>query len=469
MQAYWVAGAFGNQQFSFPFTYLFEEERWVPRNDVFMLPPDSPSLQQVWNSNCIGCHATAGQPQQDPRSLVLNTRVAEYGISCESCHGPAQDHIRANSAPLRRYTLHRRATNDATITNPARVSAKKSSEICGQCHAARYNTKQGEWLMEGFDYWHRDDITTARPLSPGHELPTLNDPDNPEHAAKRRALSGYFWPDGMIRVSGREYNGLVETPCFQRGEMSCLSCHSMHRSNPDDQLARGMESNTACLQCHGNYERNLTQHTHHAANSAGSLCYNCHMPHTTYGLLKAIRSHQITSPSVKSSIDTGRPNACNLCHLDQTLAATARQLHAWYGQPIPRMDADFTNTPASAIWLLRGDAGQRALIAWHMGWDPAKQASGTNWLVPYLAETLDDPYSVVRYIGQRSLKRLPGQKRLAYDYIAPPATRSQVKSALLQRWDAGMLQAEENSKILLPQQMSRLLQRRDHRPMELLE
>jgi hypothetical protein len=193
------------------------------------------------------------------------------------------------------------------------------------------------------------------------------------------------------------------------------------------------------------------------------------MPHTTYGLLKAIRSHQITSPSVKSSIDTGRPNACNLCHLDQTLAATARQLHAWYGQPIPRMDADFTNTPASAIWLLRGDAGQRALIAWHMGWDPAKQASGTNWLVPYLAETLDDPYSVVRYIGQRSLKRLPGQKRLAYDYIAPPATRSQVKSALLQRWDAGMLQAEESSKILLPQQMSRLLQRRDHRPMELLE
>ena len=96
---------------------------------------------------------------------MLNTRVAEYGIACESCHGPAEDHIRANSAPLRRYALHRRATNDPTITNPARVSAKKSSEICGQCHAARYNAKQGEWLMEGFDYWHRTDLATpARSL-----------------------------------------------------------------------------------------------------------------------------------------------------------------------------------------------------------------------------------------------------------------------------------------------------------------
>ncbi len=469
MQAYWVAGEFGNQQFSFPFTYLFEEERWVPRNDVFMLPPNSPALQQVWNSNCIGCHSTAGQPKQDPRTHVLNTRVAENGIACESCHGPAEDHIRANSNPLRRYALHRRATNDVTITNPTRLSSKKSSEVCSQCHAARYNTKQGEWLMEGFDYWHRDDISSARPLTPGKELQMLNDPDDLRQAAKRQSLSGYFWPDGMIRVSGREYNGLVDTPCFQRGEMSCLSCHSMHKSNPDDQLARGMEGNTACLQCHGDYAKKLTQHTHHAANSAGSLCYNCHMPHTTYGLLKAIRSHQITSPSVKSSLDTGRPNACNLCHLDQTLAATAKRLNEWYGQSIPWMNADFTNTPASAVWLLRGDAGQRALIAWHMGWEPARQASGTNWLVPYLAETLDDPYSVVRYIGQRSLKRLPGYERLGYDYISPPTARLRVKSEILQNWDSQFLPAEEGAKVLTPQQMSRLLQRRDHRSMELLE
>ncbi|HEY0550275.1 MAG TPA: ammonia-forming cytochrome c nitrite reductase subunit c552, partial [Verrucomicrobiae bacterium] len=387
----------------------------------------------------------------------------------ESCHGPGEKHVRANSAPLRRYALHRKTKHDSTITNPARVNAKESAQICGQCHAARYNANHGEWLTEGFDYWQRQDLATARPLTPGKKLQTLTNLSDPEQAAEHRALSGYFWPDGMVRVSGREYNGLVETACFQRGNMSCLSCHSMHKSEPDDQLARGMENNAACYQCHGDFEKKLTQHTHHGANSAGSLCYNCHMPHTTYGLLKAIRSHQITSPTAKSSIDTGRPNACNLCHLDQTLAWTARNLNEWYRQPVPKIETDFQDAPASVAWLLRGDAGQRALIAWHMGWAPARQVSGTNWLAPYLMETLDDPYSVVRYIGHRSLKTVPGFGRLNFDFIAPAPRRTFAKSELLQSWDSATVPTTERPKVLTPEKISQLLRRRDQREMELLE
>ena len=180
-------------------------------------------------------------------------------------------------------------------------------------------------------------------------------------------------------------------------------------------------------------------------------------------------THQLTSPNVKSSIDTGRPNACDLCHLDRTLTWTAQNLNAWYRQPVPAIEADFATTPASAVWLLRGDAGQRALIAWHMGWEPAMQTSGTNWLVPYLAETLDDPYSVVRHIGQRSLKRVPGYERLAYDYIAPAPQRVQVKGEVLRVWNSGPLNARDSGKNLSPGEMSKLLERRDHRPMELLE
>ena len=29
-----------------------------------------------------------------------------------------------------------------------------------------------------------------------------------------RFLRDSFWSDGMVRVSGREYNGLIESPCF---------------------------------------------------------------------------------------------------------------------------------------------------------------------------------------------------------------------------------------------------------------
>ncbi len=27
-------------------------------------------------------------------------------------------------------------------------------------------------------------------------------------------MTGTFWSDGMVRVSGREYNGLIDSPCY---------------------------------------------------------------------------------------------------------------------------------------------------------------------------------------------------------------------------------------------------------------
>jgi hypothetical protein len=235
----------------------------------------------------------------------------------------------------------------------------------------------------------------------------------------------------------------------------------MHRySDTDDQLGAKMEGNAACLQCHGEYARKLEQHTHHLATSAGSLCYNCHMPHTSYGLLKAIRSHTINSPSVSSSLKTGRPNACNLCHLDKSLAWTQDQLGKWYGMPQSALTEDEVQTPASLLWLLRGDAGQRALIAWHMGWAPAHEAAGTHWLPRYLAETLTDTYAVVRYIGQRSLKRLPGFEKLSYDYIGTVEDRAAARERVLQGASVSPVDSRK---------IARLLSERQDPPMELFE
>lgn len=468
MQAYWIAGPVGNHQYSFPFTWLIDEGRWVPRNDVFLFPPATPFRPQTWNGNCIGCHTTAGQPGQDAATAVFTSRTAELGIACEACHGPAEEHVRVNSDPRRRYAVHR-AGHDATIINPARLDARKSSEICSQCHAARFSPAMTNWYAEGTEYWKRKDLESHRPLIPGEKLRELNPAASAEDAAHAEALSGYFWRDGQVRVSGREYNGLVHSPCYERGQLSCLSCHSMHKmTSTDDQLAPRMQRNDACYQCHREFEAKLVQHTHHSANSSGSLCYNCHMPHTTYGLMKGIRSHQIISPTVKSSIDTGRPNACNLCHLDQTLAWSARHLNAWFRQPMPAVTGDFVDMPASVVWLLRGDAGQRALTAWHMGWEPARQTSGTNWMAPLLAEALDDPYAVVRHIAERSLRRVPGFATMDYDYVQTPDHRAAMTRKIVQRCSTD-ISARAERKTISPQQVSALRSQRDDRPMNLLE
>ena len=159
------------------------------------------------------------------------------------------------------------------------------------------------------------------------------------------------------------------------------------------------------------------------------------MPHTTYGLMKAIRSHQIDVPSMKQSLKTGRPNACNLCHLDQTLSWTASHLEDWYGQAKPDLPHDDDPVAASLHWLLKGDAGIRALTAWHYGWEPAKQASGRGWQVPLLAGLLEDPYSAVRYITQRSLKSYEGLQDLAFDFTGDSESFSEAAQWVRQEWE----------------------------------
>jgi hypothetical protein len=218
----------------------------------------------------------------------------------------------------------------------------------------------------------------------------------------------------------------------------------MHKT-PDDprpiaewadthQVAAGMDGNGACLQCHAAIGTNLPAHTKHRPASTGSSCYNCHMPYTTYGLLRALRSHQISSPTAAASIDTGRPNACNSCHLDKTLAWTSDYLEKWYATPKVTLSEDEQTIAASLLWLLRGDAGQRALAAWSMSWPPAQHASGSGWMAVPLAMLLNDPYDAVRFIAHRSLRSLPGFDGFQYDFLAPSPDRLATTLKALDHW-----------------------------------
>ena len=446
MQAYWFSGGRGRQLVNFPFLYLIDRQQWIPREDAFLRSPDFGPIAGIWNDNCIDCHSVGGQPGLNPRTGTMDTRVAELGIACEACHGPGKEHLRAvggelsvsasSSAgnPLLAKKPGFLASQNVAIVNPSRCSVQTSSQICGQCHGVTFVKNVADWMRNGFRYRPGRDLEKTRYIP----RPAL---DQKEPWIQRLLaewptfLDEYFWTDGMIRVSGREYNGLIVSSCYLRGEMSCLSCHSMHRSDPEDQLASGMEGNQACLQCHKEYAAKIPQHTHHPASSQGSQCYNCHMPHTTFGLLKAMRSHQIDSPSVASSIRTGRPNACNLCHLDQTLDWTAGHLSDWYDQPAVDVSEQQREISASLLWLLRGDAGQRALVAWSMGWEPALHASGRRWQAPFLAQLLSDPYSAVRFVAHRSLCRLPGYRNYGYDFIGPPVKRDQARQRVLDIWN----------------------------------
>jgi len=453
-QVYWYGTGRGRVVGQLPATYIVAERRWMPRTMVFLWPPvDHPrSATGNWNVMCINCHVTHGKGKVDlPGTRTADSTVAEFGIACEACHGPGDHHVRVNRNPVRRYWAHLTGLRDPTTVQPATLDPKAASQVCGQCHGVYgYASREEEWSVNsaGHPYRPGQDLLETRFLvrpSTDMETPRLR-----EFATNNQAfMAGSFWSDGMVKVSGREYNGLIDSPCYSRATnatrtLTCSSCHSMHkesgdrRSAPDwaetHQVSPGMESNQACLSCHPQFRTNLTAHTKHREGSSGSSCYNCHMPYTSYGLLKALRSHQISSPSVTESVKTGRPNACNACHLDKTLGWTASNLDRWYGMKTDALTDDNRNIAASLLWSIKGDAGQRALMAWAMGWRTAQEASGTNWMPAHLSAMLDDPYDAVRFIAYRSMRSLPGFKELGGDFLAPPAQRGSDIARVLRQW-----------------------------------
>jgi predicted CXXCH cytochrome family protein len=440
-QGYWLEGLRGGELRMFPFVYVFETARWLPRRDVFLQPPDALNATVRWNSNCIQCHATAGRPGYEARTDRFDTEVAELGIACESCHGPGGEHVRRHENPIERYLAHAAGRADPSIVNPSRLPSDRASMICGQCHAYTYPGDEEDWWKRGYAQSFRpgQDLGVSRfLLTPGK----LHTTGSPEIDADLESL---FFPDGTVRVGGREYNGLVASACFERGDgarrLSCLSCHSMHESDPDDQLVKGREGDGGCVQCHEEERYAKEAHTHHRPGSLGSACLGCHMPKTTYALLKTIRSHRIDSPDVSAAAWSERPNACNLCHLDRRQSWAAAQLHDWYGQtpiPAPQDSAssfDSESLGAGAEWLLAGDAGERAIAAAALGSAEGHATTGTAWEAPLLARALDDPYAAVRIVAYRSLRTLPGFQDLAYDPIAPPALRSRAAETVLRRWE----------------------------------
>ncbi|HET8940202.1 MAG TPA: multiheme c-type cytochrome [Polyangiales bacterium] len=495
MQVYWFETGKGRSLGQVPFAYLHEDARWVPRHMLFLRPPQlfRSGENGRWNSTCLHCHSTRAEPRLS-KDGEHDTRVAELGIACEACHGPGRAHISQLSSPVARYASHFRAADDGdthAIVNPSKIDAGRASAICSQCHAIWQPKREVFKALNqtGSAYRPGDDPEKTSWLF----APSRKGSDERVRSAMRQDAEyapGQFWSDGQARVSGREYNGMIESACMHSGQLSCMSCHSMHREHgdkrsdaqwADDQLKE--RADAACTNCHQNIGEAVTAHTKHSAGSAGSSCYNCHMPHTSWGLLKAMRTHRIGNPSVSETLDTGRPNACTLCHLDKSLRWTATMLETRFGaEPVaPQLLAAPEYGLATGVAMsLLGDAGQRALLAAAMRRPEVQKAAGTAWMPAVLGILMDDPYDAVRYVAGHALQTLPGFENYAYDFVRRPRERPEVADDIAELAAPELLRAQRAGQlsdalpftpggVLAPDQTRSLLSRRDQRPVHLLE
>ncbi len=394
-QAYWTEGDRAGDLQIVPRVWLVKEQRLVPRDEAFVTPPGVPLGRARWGSSCIACHAVAGEPRHDESKDAFDLRVAELGIACEACHGPGAVHVARHRDPFERYAQHSSGRADPTIVHPKRLPPERSAAVCGQCHSYAFPRREDEWWTTGYARAFRagDALEPSRVLlAAGGGGAMLSATDD-----------SLFWPDGTIRVGGREHNGLVLSPCYAQGtgdrKMTCLSCHAMHEGDPAGQIAPSKRGDRGCVGCHAATK----EHSHHVAGSPGAACVACHMPKTSYALLSAVRSHRIESPK---AVDTGKPNACNLCHLDRSLAWTFARLAEWFGHGAPAAPSTpsaVAEDPEGARYALAGNAAVRVLVADALGSADAEAAHVPAAFRSQLLGVLaDDPYAAVRFVAGRS-------------------------------------------------------------------
>ncbi|MFM7152058.1 MAG: cytochrome c3 family protein, partial [Gemmataceae bacterium] len=338
---------------------------------------------------------------------------------CEACHGPGETHVRLNQDPARRYALQLSGKGDPSIVHPERLTVGRRDEICARCHGA---------LVPKKDMW--DPVTHRDPFIPGMELTRFNfhfwsEAQQAKLAADQRESAlplkpaptdGRFWGDGTPLTTALEYNGMALSKCYLngQGDMSCLSCHTMHPDNPNLMLKPGMDGNEACLQCHSQFRNQLEEHTRHAPGSPGSLCFNCHMPHQVFSLMTTHRSHRIQVPTIQDSLGTGKPHACNLCHLDKSLGWTRDQLRKWspgLGESRPSLSPEEETLPAALLLLTQGDARTRAVVAGAFMKGAFRQTGQHEWAGPLLTAVLEkETYPMVRDVLARALRSLYGDE-----------------------------------------------------------
>jgi hypothetical protein len=309
-------------------------------------------------------------------------RFVTVGISCESCHFGGREHAE-ESREMRFVPTHPLLDKWTPAHQGARKRAEVVNSICRQCH-------------------HSGD---------GAE-------DN--------------WPDGSASVNSMESVEMDRGACG--GALSCTQCHSTHESGPNAGAPDRQEHIDACLACHGELKAGVGAHSRHAPGQAS--CLDCHMPRIVQGFNVYNRTHRISSPSEPEILATGMPNACNLCHLDKSLAWTRDELAKGWGQRVsltPPLKALFGPAfarPVGEVWLQHPFSMVRTVAAGAYARSELGQA-----VLPQLIEHLNEPNAYVRMHFLQSVERLlareltPGE----FDVMGAPTKREKQVDRLLEK------------------------------------
>ncbi len=246
----------------------------------------------AFNTTCFNCHVTELSTNYDLATDSYHTAWSESGISCESCHGSAKEHVRTMESGA---TGH--SSEEIRIIRTKEFAPAQMNDMCATCHAKMVPLSlkflPGEKFFDHFD------------------LITL------EHAD--------FYPDGRDLGENYTETSWLMSPCLESGRLDCSHCHTPSGR----QRFEAAEANQSCLPCHEKEVAGAAAHSHHQAGSSGNQCVACHMPMTRFAAMGRT-DHSMRPPTPATTMAFKSPNACNLCHGDHDAAWADGWVRKWY-------------------------------------------------------------------------------------------------------------------------------------------
>ena len=298
-QRYWAR--LGDDYYVLPAQWDIDKKKWLPfhveAGTDWWVPHYGPNnTDRPTGPLCDGCHTVNYDIQAK--------QPTEWNVGCEKCHGPGSAHI-ANPSK-------------ANIVNPATLDSVRGNDVCIQCHsqgqplANPINGKYFDWPV-GFLPGHRlADIWKLEETKPG--------------------VTNFFqFADLTSHKNRMQGNDFVQSNMYHRG-VRCFDCHQVHADTPSNLRAQG---NALCLGCHNasnpaGLKTSVPEHTHHAANSAGSQCVACHMPSIEQTIKdNYVAAHTFRFITPQETAQSGIPNPCTSCHKDKTNDWASDQLRSW--------------------------------------------------------------------------------------------------------------------------------------------
>ena len=254
----------------------------------------SNSTDYVGSETCVLCHEDLSKKfASNPHSKLALMHDGK-GVTCESCHGPAQAHVESGGdvAKIFRFTKATSKQVDekclschlGTHANFNRSAHGEAGVSCIGCHSSHsFKSEHALKIAEpNLCYGCHTDIKAAFAQPFHHKvnegLLVCSDCHNPHGTFQDKLLKTSADQNAVCTKCHAETLGpfVYEHPPVKLE--GCTSCHLPHGS-PNARLLNRGNVNSLCLQCHSasmNFTAPGTPSFHNQANQY-QACTNCHI------------------------------------------------------------------------------------------------------------------------------------------------------------------------------------------------